>query len=145
MESLAMHALALTALDQVSKAIALSCVGKDRAAPLGAHVRLRCVINRGGILGSATSLPLLIVLWLFAVATSLWLVTYAPIFQSRIAEAGLGWALGGATGNLVDRVYRGGVVDFVDGRVWPVFNIADAAIVTGTMLALLSPLAGGLD
>jgi signal peptidase II len=145
MGSIAMHALALIALDQVSKAIALSCVGKDRAAPLGSHVRLRCVINHRGILGSATALPVPIALWLFAVGTALWLAAYTPIFQSRIAEVGLGWALGGATGNLMDRVYRGGVVDFVDCRVWPIFNIADAAIVTGTVLALLSPLVGGLD
>jgi len=61
----------------------------------------------------------------------------------------LGWAvtlgllLGGATGNLLDRllrspgVGRGAVVDFIDFRVWPVFNLADSAIVVGGLLAVL--------
>ena len=61
--------------------------------------------------------------------------------------------LGGALGNLIDRVFRdpgflrGGVVDFLsvfgpDGRVWPVFNIADSAIVCGGILGALLALRG---
>lgn len=38
---------------------------------------------------------------------------------------------GGAAGNLIDRIFRGSVVDFFDFRIWPVFNIADIAIVVG--------------
>ena len=70
-----------------------------------------------------------------------------------------GWAvslalvLGGALGNLVDRVFRdpgvlrGGVVDFVSlfdpyGRVWPIFNVADSAIVCGGVLGVLLALRG---
>ena len=61
-------------------------------------------------------------------------------WQVRIA---LGFQLGGALGNLTDRLVRGSVVDFVDLNFWPlgqwpIFNLADAAIVTGTsLLALL--------
>jgi signal peptidase II len=65
----------------------------------------------------------------------------------------LGLVLGGATGNLADRVFRapaplrGRVVDWISlldpaGRVWPVFNLADAAIVTGGVLAVLLAVAG---
>ena len=42
--------------------------------------------------------------------------------------------IGGATGNLIDRVRFGYVVDFLDFRVWPVFNIADCAIVVGVAI-----------
>lgn len=49
----------------------------------------------------------------------------------------LGLQLGGALGNLYDRVLSGTVVDFLDFRVWPVFNLADTAIVTGAMLFVL--------
>jgi len=45
--------------------------------------------------------------------------------------------LGGALGNLIDRVRFGYVVDFLDFRIWPVFNIADSAITIGTILAIL--------
>jgi signal peptidase II len=65
----------------------------------------------------------------------------------------LGLVLGGAVGNLVDRMFRdpgflrGGVVDFLsvfgpDGRVWPVFNVADSAIVCGGILGALMALRG---
>jgi signal peptidase II len=60
----------------------------------------------------------------------------------------LGLLLGGATGNLVDRVFRapgpgrGAVVDFIDFRVWPVFNLADSAIVCGGLLAVLLTMRG---
>ncbi len=67
---------------------------------------------------------------------------------SRPAPAvALGFVLGGGAGNLVDRVMRStpGVVDWIDVGAWPVFNLADAAIVTGvTMLVLLPARVGGL-
>ncbi len=46
----------------------------------------------------------------------------------------LGLQLGGAMGNLIDRIFRGYVVDFVDIGFWPIFNIADLSIVIGVAL-----------
>ena len=66
---------------------------------------------------------------------SLILVEISPLFHGHAARVGLGLALGGALGNVVD-VRRGGVLDFVDLRVWPVFNVADAGIVLGAGLVL---------
>ena len=65
----------------------------------------------------------------------------------------LGLVLGGAVGNLLDRIFRnpgflrGGVVDFLsvfgpDGRVWPIFNVADSAIVCGGILGAVLALRG---
>jgi signal peptidase II len=68
--------------------------------------------------------------------------------RSRAWAVSLGLLLGGATGNLVDRLFRapgpgrGAVVDFLDFRVWPVFNLADSAIVVGGLLAVLLSLRG---
>jgi len=45
--------------------------------------------------------------------------------------------LGGAIGNLIDRIYFGYVIDFLDFRVWPVFNVADSAITIGAAIILL--------
>ena len=67
---------------------------------------------------------------------------------SRGWAASLGLLLGGASGNLVDRLLRspgpgrGAVVDFIDFQVWPSFNVADSAIVTGGVLAVLLSVRG---
>ena len=55
---------------------------------------------------------------------------------------GVALVLGGAVGNLMDRIHYGQVIDFLDFRIWPVFNIADSAITVGTisiMIGLLLP------
>lgn len=62
--------------------------------------------------------------------------------NSRILQYSLGLQLGGAAGNLVDRVLVGRVVDFLDLRVWPVFNVADSAIVIGVALFAYEALLG---
>jgi signal peptidase II len=54
------------------------------------------------------------------------------------ARVGFGAALGGATGNLIDQLRRGAVMDFIDLRIWPVFNLADTFIVVGLGVALWS-------
>jgi signal peptidase II len=56
-----------------------------------------------------------------------------------LTAIGAGLVAGGAAGNLIDRIFRpGGVVDFVDFRFWPAFNVADSAITIGAVLLLLS-------
>ncbi len=59
------------------------------------------------------------------------------LFQPTAAQVGLGMAFGGAAGNLADRLRGSGVVDFVDVGFWPVFNVADAGISIGAIVALL--------
>jgi signal peptidase II len=54
-----------------------------------------------------------------------------------LLHTGIGLQVGGAVGNLLDRVRTGYVTDFLDFRIWPVFNIADMAIVGGVGLLLL--------
>ena len=104
-------------------------------------LQLRFTTNPGGafgLFGGAT--------WLFVGAS---LVVIAIILvasrrpPSRMASVALGLVLGGALGNLTDRLIRGSgfsgeVVDFIDFQVWPVFNVADSCIVIGAALLLLS-------
>jgi signal peptidase II len=51
-----------------------------------------------------------------------------------LLKTGLGLVLGGAIGNFIDRIRLGYVVDFIDFRVWPVFNIADSAVTIGVIM-----------
>ncbi|MBI2238155.1 MAG: signal peptidase II, partial [Actinobacteria bacterium] len=84
--------------------------------------------------------------WLFAGATILVsaVIVLASARLSRpLVAVALGLVLGGALGNLTDRISRGPglsgrVVDFIDLHVWPVFNLADSAIVVGALLLLLA-------
>jgi len=57
-----------------------------------------------------------------------------PLFRHRRVVISLGLVLGGALSNLVDRVLRGAVLDFIDLQVWPVFNVADVAIIVGVSM-----------
>jgi signal peptidase II len=89
-----------------------------------------------------------VVLSLFAVGVAVYILRAARRLRSLGWAVGLGLVLGGAVGNLIDRVFRapgflrGGVVDFLSlfddgGRVWPVFNVADSCLVTGVCLLML--------
>lgn len=77
--------------------------------------------------------------WVFVVAT-IALFTVVFLYRHRLAQDGmvlrLGYALGlaGATGNFIDRILFGRVTDFVDFRVFPIFNVADSAITIGVLL-----------
>ena len=53
---------------------------------------------------------------------------------SWVLRVAIGLQLGGATGNLIDRLARGYVTDFIDVRVWPIFNIADSSVVVGAIV-----------
>ncbi|MCW2778446.1 MAG: lipoprotein signal peptidase [Frankiales bacterium] len=83
-----------------------------------------------------------------AVAVVVVIVRTAKRLRSAAWAVSLGLLLGGASGNLLDRLFRapgfgrGAVVDFLDFKVWPVFNLADSAIVCGGVLAVLLSLRG---
>jgi len=81
---------------------------------------------------------LLVALWVWATVSVIVLHYSHGWFQSRASLAGIGLALGGAAGNLIDVWRYEGVVDFIDLKVWPVFNLADVGIVGGMLLALLN-------
>jgi signal peptidase II len=98
---------------------------------------LRFTTNSGGAFSLGQSAP-----WLFATFTiGVSILIAATAFRRRKAmvSIALGLVLGGALGNLTDRAVRapglrGRVIDFVDFHVWPIFNVADAAIVVGAIL-----------
>ncbi|MPY73659.1 MAG: signal peptidase II [Alphaproteobacteria bacterium] len=81
-----------------------------------------------------------IVLSAFALAISVVLVVWLRKVGSRLPAVAIGMVLGGAIGNVIDRVRFGAVVDFLDfhafGYHWPAFNVADSAISIGVGLLL---------
>jgi signal peptidase II len=80
----------------------------------------------------------LVVLWFASAAIATVLLQTGMIGENALGAAGIGAALGGAAGNIADRLRHGAVVDFIIIGRWPPFNVADAAIVIGAGLLVLS-------
>lgn len=128
------------AIDQASKKLVFERFGqaKPSRSDVGWRPRLRPLLNTTIALGLVRDRRALVLLWGFAALGTVVLVFHAPAFQTWAACVGLGAALGGATSNLIDWLRRGAVMDFLDLRIWPVFNLADAFIVLGMGVALWS-------
>ena len=127
------------ALDQVSKRLALGWADwqqrSGRARGVLSQVRV-CMNRSAGLVLLPRRYALL--LWGVTVLGTLVLIYCATPLQGSVTRTGLGIALGGATSNLLDVIRRGAIVDFIDLRVWPVFNIADVCIILGVGGALWS-------
>jgi signal peptidase II len=135
--TLFLAAFASYGADRVTKIWAEATLPGDPIDIVPGVLTLRFTTNSGGAFSIGQSAP-----WFFvgvtAVVVAIILATSLR-HTSRVVGASLGMVLGGALGNLTDRAIRapglrGRVVDFIDFHVWPVFNLADAAIVVGAIL-----------
>ena len=132
-------AAAVLGLDQVTKVLASARLSPGEPEPvLGQFLRLTLVHNSGAAFGLfpgsrvpfilVSVLAIVVVLYLFA----------RDAYRSLTNRILLGCILGGALGNLMDRIRWGRVVDFIDvglGSIrWPVFNVADSAVTLGVIL-----------
>lgn len=124
-------------LDQLTKALALKCLEPGASHIVLPFFYLTLVQNEGIAFGLFQGLEglLLAVISLCIVCLIMVGLRSRPV-GSR-SHWGMGLILGGALGNWMDRIRGGGVVDFLDFRVWPVFNLADTAITLGVGLFLL--------
>lgn len=136
--------LATFIMDQVSKAAVQSLMFLGESIPVAPpFFYLTYIMNPGAAFGLlADQTPLFITVGvLLAIGV---LVVYRKIPPEKILiRYGLGFILGGALGNLADRLRYGRVVDFLDFRVWPVFNLADTAIFIGVCLLVRELLKDG--
>lgn len=139
-------AAAVVAADQLTKRVIASELRLGEVRPIvdGAF-NLTHTLNRGAafsLMADVSSSFKLGLLILVSVLASV--VVLALLWRSRqeswVARTGLAMILGGALGNLWDRIGNGSVIDFLDFYFrtyhWPVFNLADAAIVLGALLVL---------
>jgi signal peptidase II len=132
-------AAVVVALDVASKQWAVSTLDDGPIRLLG-PVRLALTSNKAGAFGlGGAFVPFLAVGALILVVA---MVTTGTATEQPVVALALGLILGGAFGNVIDRLFRspghlrGAVVDFVDLRFWPVFNLADSAITCGCLLLL---------
>jgi len=146
-------ALVVVALDQATKALVDARMTLHESIPLiDGLLSLTYVRNTGaafGLLAGRIAAPLRVPFFLVvaggAVALLTWFVRSVPA-ERRLILAACGGVLGGAIGNMIDRVTLGSVIDFVDVYVgayhWPTFNVADSAITGGVIVLCADALWG---
>lgn len=133
-----MISLAVFLLDQASKYLIMANMTQGQSIPVIENFfHITYIHNPGaafGLLANQTS---------FFIAVTLLVVAGIFVFywkrgvKGRIMPVALGLIAGGSLGNLVDRIRFGEVVDFLDFRIWPVFNLADSSIVIGAGLLVI--------
>lgn len=142
--------IAVIALDQLSKAWIRASIPPGVIVHIMGRIHLTHVANTGLVFGLGQGnvlLPTLTsVLILVLIPIAIWRAHRQYGYSPSWTEAGcIALIAGGAIGNLIDRAIIHHVTDFMlvrlfDERFWPAFNVADAAIVSGTMLLILSVL-----
>jgi len=127
----------VVAVDQVTKALATSLVDRGDRSEVLPFLAIENVRNEGVAFGLGGEISAVVI------GTTIVLLLGVLVFLA--ARSRTGWLIwlpmalliGGALGNLADRVRDGAVTDFIDFPLWPTFNLADVAIVAGVLLLLI--------
>jgi len=137
-------AAAVLLLDQISKHyIAAHFLPGESRLVVPRLLRWTYERNVHGAFGLFGSSPVLLVLMALAVLLVFWFSFRDAARQSALVRVAFGLILGGAVGNIADRLQHRYVIDFIDFyKIWPnIFNVADSSITVGVVFLLLSSLA----
>jgi signal peptidase II len=128
--------------DQVTKHWALNALNNGRTIDIFWTLRFNLVFNSGMAFSKGQGLGRFI--GLLAIGVAVWLWLSLRKISTTIGVVGTAMLIGGAIGNVVDRLFRGdawlrgSVVDFIDLQWFPVFNIADSSVTIGAILLIYS-------
>lgn len=126
-------ALGVFALDRITKLLVQQYLSLNSSIDFGI-VALTYVQNTGTLFGLFKNASWFFVA--FAAIVTIYILARYRAFDKSIQPI-LGLILAGAMGNLVDRLLYGSVIDFIDFKFWPVFNVADSVIVIAVCLLVL--------
>lgn len=131
--------LVIIVLDQITKHLVLKYMNPFESIEIFPFLHIVSVRNTGGAFGMFKSVgsTLFIAVSVMAIIFVIWL-----LIRTKEGYFGLSLILGGAIGNLIDRLRYGWVMDFIDFSIgkfhWPAFNVADSALTIGVIVVLLS-------
>ena len=131
----ALVAAVTVAADQAAKALVRATIERGDEVNLILGVKLANVRNRGIAFGLFSGGGVVLVIFAVAALTAL-LVFFARHQGRPLVWLPTGLLIGGAAGNLIDRLREGAVTDFIDLPAWPAFNLADMAITFGVLTLL---------
>jgi signal peptidase II len=140
-------AAAVVLIDQLTKHWAVHRLSGGRTVDVVGSLRFNLTYNSGMAFSRGKGLgPVIGVIALVVIVA---LLASLRRNGSILSTVGLGLVIGGAVGNILDRVFRDGngflggtVVDFIDLQWWPVFNVADSAITVGGIILVVGSLIG---
>lgn len=125
------------AVDQLTKALVKMHMAPNQSIPVIDNIlHLTYVQNTGAAFSLLKGRVFFFVVVSFAVIAVIVYYLIRLPKEKKLFKFTLALVLGGAFGNLVDRLRFGYVVDFIDFRIWPVFNVADSSVVIGVLLLL---------
>lgn len=121
------------ALDQITKALVYLNMDISESVQIIQNVlHITYIQNTGAAFGILQNMNTLLGFISLAVIGMI-LFYYDRIPKDRLAQFCFAIILGGAIGNLIDRIRLGYVIDFIDFRIWPAFNVADSALTIGAV------------
>lgn len=129
----------IVVLDQLSKSYIQANMRLGESIPILPDIfHITYILNPGAAFGLFANQTFFFIA--LAVVMILAVVYFYPSIkkESMWIKVGIGLLLGGAIGNLIDRIQIGKVVDFFDFRIWPIFNIADVGIVCGAFIIIIA-------
>ena len=132
-------ALSIFLADQASKSLAVFWLSKGNSINLiDNFFRLTLVKNKGAAFGILPGFRGVVLLASLVAVLVVIFILHRSDSLSFLTSLALSFTLGGAMGNLCDRLFRGAVIDFLEVPFWPVFNLADTFLVIGLFLLILS-------
>ena len=140
----AIVAALVMAVDEATKSWAVSRLSNGRVVHVVGSLRFNLSYNSGMAFGRGKGLGP--VIGVVALVVVVYLLIGLRTEGSKLSTVAVGMVMGGAAGNVCDRLFRGGgwfrgsVVDFIDLRWWPVFNVADIGVTVGGLLLVVGSL-----
>ena len=130
-------ALLVIVVDQITKTIVRESLARGESWPAADWpVRIRYVTNTGAAFGILEDQTIFLIVMAFIGLAAIYLYYRYPPFDHFVVPVAIGMMLGGAMGNLLDRVRLGEVTDLVDFPSYPAFNVADSSITIGITIII---------
>ncbi|MBI2101111.1 signal peptidase II [Candidatus Woesearchaeota archaeon] len=132
-------ALLIVILDQFTKFLVNQNFQLNQSIPLIKNIlHITYITNTGSAFGLFKGLNWFFVLFsIIVIIIIFYYLKKAVKNNEKLTQFAVGLLLGGTIGNLIDRIAYGAVIDFIDFRIWPVFNIADSAVTISIVLLVV--------
>ena len=131
-------ALLIVILDQLTKFLIKQNFQLNGSIPIINNVfHLKYITNTGSAFGLFRGLNLFFISFSIIVIAVIFYCLKKIKYNEKALQFAVGLLLGGTIGNLIDRITYGAVTDFIDFRIWPVFNVADSSVTISIILLIV--------